>query len=64
MSEYEVDTHLEGETDIEIDFDQYTDKQLKEIVKKILARQTITFEDIYVELYGETTVEIEPQDRY
>ena len=64
MAEFEVNAHLEGETDIEIDFSFYTDKQKIAIVKKILAGLHVTFEDVYVELEGETYVEIEPQDRY
>jgi mannose-6-phosphate isomerase-like protein (cupin superfamily) len=64
MAEFTVDAELEGETDIDIDFSFYTDKQRIMIARKILAGLHVTFEDVYVVLEGETTVEIEPADRY
>ena len=64
MAEYEVDVHLEGETDVEIDMKQFTYREVLKLIKQILLGQTVTFEDVYVELGGETYVEIEPQDRY
>ena len=64
MAEYEVDVHLEGETDVEIDMKQFTYREVLKLIKQILLGQTVTFEDVYVELGSETYVEIEPQDRY
>ena len=64
MAEYEVDVHLEGETDVEIDMKQFTYKEILILLWKVIRGQIVTFEDVYVELGGETYVEIEPQDRY
>ena len=64
MAEYEVNAHLDGEVDIDIDFSFYTDKQKMLIARKVLAGLHVTFEEVYVELEGECYVEIEPQDRY
>ena len=63
MAEYEVTAHLEGETDIEIDFDAYTDKDKLKLIEQILTNKKVTFEEVYVELEGECYVEIEPQER-
>ena len=64
MGEYEVNAHLEGETDIEIDFKKWTDKQILDLIFILITKDKYTFKDIYVMLEGETYVEIEGQDRY
>ena len=64
MAEFEVYASLEGETDIEISFKKMTFRQRLTLVKKIILGQTQTFPDIYVELDGDTFVEIEPMERH
>lgn len=64
MAEYCVNVHLESETDIEINFSKWTNRQIAEFIFIIKTKGKYTFKDIYVELEGETYVEIEPQDRY
>ena len=64
MAEYEVNAHLEGEIDIEIDFSKWSDKQKLDLLFAVLLGDKHTFEGVYVELEGETNVEIEPQERY
>jgi hypothetical protein len=64
MAEYEVNAHLDGEIDIEIDFSKWSNKKRLDLIFLILTGDKHTFNDVYVELEGETNVEIEPQDRY
>ena len=64
MAEYEVNAHLDGEIDIEIDFSKWLDKKKLDLIFLILTGDKHTFEEVYVELEGETNVEIEPQERY
>ena len=64
MAEYEVYVELEGDVDIDIDFSDYTFKEILIILWKVIRGQKVTFEEIPVELGGDTYVEIEPQDRY
>ena len=64
MAEYEVYVELEGDVDIDIDFSIYTFKEILTLLWKVNRGQTATFEEIPVELGGDTYVEIEPQGRY
>ena len=64
MAEYEVYVELEGDVDIDIDFSIYTFKEILILLWKVIRGQTATFEEIPVELGGDTYVEIEPRDRY
>jgi len=64
MVEFETYVELEGEVDVEIDFSIYTDKDKLKLIRQILQGKKVTFEEIYVELGGDTNVEYEPQDRY
>ena len=63
MAEYEVEVHLDGEIEIDIDFSFYTDKELMIIARKVLSGLHVTFDDVYVELTGDTIVNIEPMER-
>jgi len=64
MAEYEVYVELEGDVEIDIDFSIYTFKEILTLLWKVIRGQTATFEEIPVELGGDTYVEIEHQDRY
>ena len=64
MAEFETYVELDGEVDIDIDFSVYTYKEIITLLWKILRGQKVTFEEVYVEIGGDTNVEIEPQDRY
>ena len=64
MVEFETYVELEGEIDIDIDFGGYTFKETIILLWRVLRGQTVTFEEVFVELGGDTNVEIEPQDRY
>ena len=64
MAEYETYVELEGNTDIDIDFGGYTFKETIILLWRVLRGQSVTFEEVFVELSGDTTVEIEPRDRY
>ena len=63
MAEYEVEAHLDGEVEINIETKDLTYSDKLELIKKIILDQTLTFDDIYVELIGDTIVDIEPQER-
>ena len=63
MAEYEVEVHLDGEVEINIETKDLTYSDKLELIKKIILDQTLTFDDIYVELVGDTIVDIEPQER-
>ena len=63
MVEYEVEAHLDGEVEINIETKDLTYSDKLELIKKIILDQTLTFDDIYVELRGDTIVCIEPQER-
>ena len=63
MAEYEVEAHLDGEVEINIETKDLTYSDKLELIKKIILDQTLTFEDIYVELIGDTIVDIEPMER-
>ena len=63
MAEFEVNAHLEGEIDIEINFSKWSDKKKMDLIFLILTGDKHTFNDVYVELEGETNVEIEPNER-
>ena len=62
MAEFEVEATVDGEVDIDIDFSKYTDDQRMKLIKAIANGEKFTFEAIYVELTGDTFVEIEPMD--
>jgi len=64
MVEFETYVELDGEVDIEIDFSIYTNKDKLKLIRQILQGKKVTFEEVYVELGGDTNVEYEPQDRY
>jgi len=64
MAEYEVYVELEGDVDVNVYFSDYTFKEILIILWKVIRGQKVTFEEIPVELGGDTYVEIEPQDRY
>jgi len=64
MAEFEVYASLEGETDIEISFKKMSRKAKWTLIKSIIFGQKVTFPDVYVELNGDTFVEIEPMERY
>ena len=59
MAEYEVYVELEGDVDIDIDFSIYTFKEILSLLWKVIRGQKVTFEEIPVELGGDTYVEIE-----
>ena len=59
MAEYEVYVELEGDVDIGIDFSIYTFKEILILLWKVIRGQKVTFEEIPVELGGDTYVEIE-----
>ncbi len=63
MAEYEVEAHLDGEVEINIETKDLTYSDKLELIKKIILDQTLTFDDIYVELIGDTIVDIEPMER-
>ena len=63
MAEYEVEVHLDGEVEINIETKDLTYSDKLELIKKIILDQTLTFDDIYVELIGDTIVDIEPMER-
>jgi len=63
MAEYEVAAHLDGEVEINIETKDLTYSDKLELIKKIILDQTLTFDDIYVELIGDTIVDIEPMER-
>ena len=63
MVEYEVEAHLDGEVEINIETKDLTYSDKLELIKKIILDQTLTFDDIYVELIGDTIVDIEPMER-
>ena len=64
MAEFEVNAHLEGETDIDVKFNKFSIRDKLRMIVIILLGGTICFQDTWVELEGETYVEIEPQERY
>ena len=59
MAEYEVYVELEGDVDIDIDFSIYTFKEILTLLWKVIRGQKVTFEEIPVELGGDTVVDIE-----
>ena len=59
MAEYEVHVELEGDVDIDIDFSDYTFKEILILLWKVIRGQKVTFEEIPVELGGDTVVDIE-----
>ena len=59
MSEYEVYVELEGDVDVNVYFSDYTFKEILIILWKVIRGQKVTFEEIPVELGGDTYVEIE-----
>ena len=63
MAEYEVEAHLDGEVEINIETKDLTYSDKLELIKKIILDQTLTFDDVYVELCGDTVVCIEPMER-
>jgi len=63
MAEYEVNAHLEGETDIEIPTIFLSWREKFNLICRILQGKLICA-NVWVELEGECYVEIEPQDRY
>lgn len=63
MAEYEVNAHLEGEVDIDIETNKMSSGRKLALVQQILRGDKISFASIYVELEGECYVEIEPQER-
>ena len=64
MAEFEVNAQLDGETDIDVNFAKFSLKDRLLMVISILLRGHVCFLNTWVELEGETTVDIEPQDRY
>ena len=64
MAEYEVNAHLEGETNIDIETNKMSSGRKLTLIRQILRGDKISFANVYVELEGECCVEIEPQDRY
>ncbi len=62
MAEYEVNVELEQETDIEISFNDLSDSEKLILIDAIINNLSYTFEDQWVYLEGETTVNIEPGD--
>ena len=61
MAEYEVYVELEGDVDVDVYFSDYTFKEILIILWKVIRGQKVTFEEMPVELGGDTYVEI---DRY
>ena len=64
MAEFEVNAYLEGETDIDIFFNKFSYITRIKMAICVLFGGQICFDNTWVELEGETYVEIEPQDRY
>ena len=64
MAEYEVEAHLDGEIEINIETKDLTYSDKLKLIEKIVLDQTLTFEDVYVELEGLTFVNIDPPERY
>ena len=62
MAEFEVVAHLEGDTDVEIDFSAFSREQRLMIIEHIVKGKKFTFKGIPVSLEGETMVDIEPMD--
>lgn len=63
MAEFEVYASLEGETDIEISFKKWARKARWALIKNIILKRKTLFSDVYVELSGDTFVDIEPMER-
>ena len=64
MAEYEVEVTLDGEIEINIETKDLTDSDKLKLIEKIVLDQTLTFDDVYVELTGDTFVTIDPPERY
>ena len=50
MAEYEVEAHLDGEIEINIETKDLTYSDKLKLIEKIVLDQTLTFDDVYVEL--------------
>ena len=62
MPDYEVEVDFEYETDVEIDFSNYTEEEIKDIINSIKKGEIITFTDVYIQVEAETTVWIPPDE--
>ena len=63
-AEFTGDVEEEFETDIEIDFSQYTEEERKQILNALLDKKKYNFKDICVIFSGEVTIDVEPPDYY
>ena len=64
MAEFTGDVEEEFETDIEIDFSQYTEEEREKILYAILDKKKFNFKDICVIFSGEVTIDVDPMEWY